>query len=117
VHELAAEDALEFSWATWQPAEFFFPACSQMKAVFFAVAPRSTSAKGCFRGSSFNGVVVLLQKAVMASSPDVLVATPGRIAACIREGSLTVAGLQQGLETLVLDEVRIVRYAPSRDPN
>lgn len=42
----------------------------------------------------------------MAASPDVLVATPGRVAACIREGTLTVAGLQQSLETLVLDEVR-----------
>lgn len=52
----------------------------------------------------------------MASSPDVLVATPGRIAACIREGSLTVAGLQQGLETLVLDEVRILRCALSQVP-
>ncbi|GAQ77617.1 hypothetical protein KFL_000010660 [Klebsormidium nitens] len=48
------------------------------------------------------------QKAVMAASPDVLVATPGRVAACIREGTLTVAGLQQSLETLVLDEADLL---------
>ena len=45
------------------------------------------------------------QRAALQGSPDLVVATPGRVAACLRDGIITSDALQQGLSMLVLDEV------------
>lgn len=51
--------------------------------------------------------VYCLQRAALAGSPDILVSTPGCIRKCLTSGVLQPASLNESLEILVLDEVRI----------
>jgi hypothetical protein len=51
------------------------------------------------------GFIVVMQRAAMAGPPDIVVATPARISACITNELLSPSGLKDCLSTLVLDEV------------
>lgn len=49
----------------------------------------------------------LAQRSTLERQPDVVVATPARIAACLKEGVLHPGDLQEQLQMIVLDEVQM----------